>query len=120
MNMREVKPAYVPGDRCRIRGWDDMAKEFQVKSYPGAFNACFINTPGFVFTSGMRRLCGMEFTVSHVTPEPISWDCRIMTYHSVEGVECSISPATLYITADMLEPIDGSDAEFSAPEIEWR
>ena len=119
MNAQEVKPVYAPGDRCRIREWDDMAREFQVKGYPGVFNAYFINTPGFVFTSGMRRLCGMEFTVSHITHEAVSWDCSILTYHSVEGVECSISPNILYITADMLEPIDGPDAEFSAPEIEW-
>ena len=117
MNMREVKPAYAPGDRCRIREWDDMAREFQVEDYPGV--ACFINTPGFIFTSGMRCLCGREFTVSHIIHEAASWDRSILTYRSVEGVECSIGPGTLYITADMLEPIDGSGAEFSAPEIEW-
>ena len=54
MNISDIHP----GDRLRIRQWDDMKAEFG-EAYGEI-------TCEFYFSSSMRELCGKEFTVEKV------------------------------------------------------
>ena len=52
------EPKYKPGDRVRIRDWDDMAAEYGLDEYESIKIPCS-------FTDEMRTLCGRELTVKH-------------------------------------------------------
>lgn len=58
------------GDRVRIRGWDDMRKEF------GGTTTC-INVP-YSFTEDMRPLCGVAATIKEIYTKGVvelgDWD----------------------------------------------
>lgn len=70
------------GDVLYVRKWDDMVNEFDVDYY-GDINC------EFMFSSGMRYLCGEELTVRHIENRRISAEEDIF--------------ATWVISADMLE-----------------
>ena len=82
------------GDRLRIRDWDDMADEFGIRNGEIQCDA--------TFTQGMKRLCGMPFTVKNIqdTYRPFK------KYRSEED-----GFAGWIITAHMLEPIGKEDEE---------
>lgn len=84
------------GDKCRVRQWDDMKRQFGGESY--------INTPKALFVPQMKCLCGKMFTVSRISDSGLS-------YQSCEGIELHsyIGPGRWIITGDMLEPADDSD-----------
>ena len=84
MNISDIHP----GDRLRIRQWDDMKAEFGV-----AYGEIMCE---FTFTSEMRELCGKEFTVDRV------FDNRIYPVETYE-TRCFDRWA---ISADMVEPAD--------------
>lgn len=48
---------YNVGDRVVIRDWDDMAEEYGLTPYSENINC------NRYFTTGMRYLCGREFTI---------------------------------------------------------
>ena len=52
-------PWFSPGDRVRVRSWEDMEQEY------GIGYATAINVP-FYFVVEMRQFCGMEFVVTDV------------------------------------------------------
>ena len=84
MNISDIHP----GDRLRIRQWDDMKAEFG-EAIDGI--ACV-----FAFTPDMRELCGKEFTVEDV------FDYHIFPVKTDE-TRCFNRWAT---SADMVEPAD--------------
>lgn len=53
-------PWFQPGDRVRVRQWDDMEREYG-RSGPGDS----INVP-FFFVESMKQYCGVEFVVTDV------------------------------------------------------
>lgn len=92
-----------PGQKLRIRQWEDMADEF------GYITENDINVPDFCFIRSMDKLCGKEFTV---LDRYTSADGRTY-YRSQEGIEKNVySTGFWYITAGMLEPIDPNDAKY--------
>lgn len=52
-------PWFSPGDRARVRSWEDMEQEY------GIGYATTINVP-FHFVVEMRQFCGKEFVVTDV------------------------------------------------------
>lgn len=75
---------FKAGDRVRVRGWEDMEKQF------GVDNDGDIKANG-CFTKNMRFLCGKEFEIERVSGGGI-----------VEGLDTSCN-----ISTDMLELVDG-------------
>lgn len=51
---------YNVGDRVVIRDWDDMAEEYGLTPYSENINC------NRYFTTGMRYLCGREFTIKAI------------------------------------------------------
>ena len=71
------------GQRVRIRQWDDMAREFGSNSAN--------NIPcAAIFASGMRYLCGQEFTIEEIR------DNRRVSF---------IENDDFYYSLDMIEPL---------------
>lgn len=92
-----------PGQKLRIRQWEDMADEF------GYICDDDINVPDYCFIRSMENLCGAEFTVLAIYTSP---DGRTY-YRSQEDVEkCSYGAGFWYITAGMLEPTDPNDIKY--------
>lgn len=80
---------YKVGDILRIRQWDDMLDEYGLIS-----GSTSINVP-FSFSSEMRYLCGVVFTVKSIT------QCGpYIRYCSYENTENG------YISEEMLEPFE--------------
>lgn len=77
------------GDRLRIREWDDMAAEFGIRDGEIQCDATFVQ--------GMKRLCGMPFTVKDIRGTE-------RYYSRYESEEDGF--AAWIITAHMLEPIE--------------
>jgi hypothetical protein len=74
---------FQPGQRVRIRQWDDMAREFGSNSAN--------NIPcAAIFAYGMRYLCGQEFTIEEILAG------RRVTF--VENDD-------FYYSLDMIEPL---------------
>ena len=48
---------FQPGDRVRVRQWDDMEREY------GGSVRLGLNVP-LLFTRGMKQYCGQEFIVT--------------------------------------------------------
>ena len=63
------KDEFKVGDRVVIRDWDDMAEEFPV-SAGDIMCEC-------VFTSAMRRLCGLELTITGSHDRSFKLDKRV-------------------------------------------
>lgn len=51
-------PYFQPGDRVRVRQWDDMEREY------GRDGSSDIIKVPFFFTKGMKQYCGTEFVVT--------------------------------------------------------
>lgn len=78
-----------PGDRLRIRQWDDMKAEFGLNNYRNIACTC-------IFTEEMRDICGKEFEVDDVgRSEIFPVITEETTYFS-----------SWHISADMVEPAD--------------
>lgn len=77
------------GDRLRIREWDDMADEFGIRNGEIQCDATFVQ--------GMKRLCGMPFTVKDIRDT----DRHYRKYRSEEAGFFG-----WIIKAHMLEPIE--------------
>ena len=80
---------YKVGDELRIREWNDMAAEFGLDEFGGV--DCI-----YGFTEDMKRLCGMDFTVSKIDSFEGNDE-----YFSEEGIEMEYYWS---ISSDMLEP----------------
>ena len=66
------KDFFRVGDTVRIREWDDMEREFGLRGRDGlACSLCFLEE--------MRRFCGREATISHITTN------GIVTLKGVDG-----------------------------------
>ena len=80
---------FQPGDRVRVRQWDDMEREYGWSVRLG------LNVP-LLFTRGMKQYCGQEFIVTEV------WDIL------VAGERCQRVmglPAQYQWSNEMLEPV---------------
>lgn len=84
-----------PGDTVRIRDWDDMEAEYGIGEL-GSIDC------KFHFTSGMRYLCGEEFTVEEVFD-----DDRVRLDPDLEWS----------ISLDMIEPV-GAESSEQEPDTE--
>lgn len=73
---------FQPGQRVRIRQWDDMLREFDGNEYGIRCEATFI--------PDMRYLCGQEFTIEEIR------DNRRVTFVDNEEFQYSL---------DMIEPV---------------
>lgn len=91
------------GDRLRIREWGDMEAEF------GTTDSGSIDCK-FVFTVGMRDLCGMEFTVARIDKFGEIFSAEQIETHGLEGF------LHWKISADMLEPADNACQSADLPE----
>ena len=80
------KYEFKVGDRVRIRGWDDMRKEF------GGTTTC-INVP-YSFTEDMRPLCGAVATIKEIWGDN---SVKLGNWNAAGGAGWSF-------TTDMLEP----------------
>ena len=78
-----------PGDLVRIRDWDDMKAEYGIGEL-GSIDC------KFHFASGMRYLCGEEFTV-----EEVFGDGSIRLSPKLEW----------HISLDMIEPVGAESSE---------
>ena len=56
-------PVYKPGDRVKIREWDDLVKEY------GKDSRGFMCNPGATFVDTMRKYCGKILTIARETPK---------------------------------------------------
>lgn len=80
--MAHSSRCFQPGQRVRIRQWDDMAREFGCNEYGILCEADFI--------PDMRYLCGQEFTIEELR------DNRRVTFVENNYFQYSL---------DMIEPI---------------
>lgn len=94
------------GTICRIREWDDMAREY------GSHNSTVIYVKrdggGMGFLDSMKHLCGQIFTVKEYREN------EFKTYLSEEGVERDPGRNGVnrwYITAGMLEILEEYEPE---------
>lgn len=87
-----MKRQFKPGDRVRIRQWDDMEKEF------GLDEDGDIMTPHETFVSYMKELCGQEATINEIS----DFD-GIMRLEDDDGQDLG-----WVFTSDMLEPAEKS------------
>lgn len=93
-----MKYEFNIGDRVRIRDWDDMASEYE------SSRNC-IYTPGMVFISEMRDLCGREFEITRISTErPVHRN----GYTRVYGIK-----SNCVITTAMIEPVGGNKSDDS-------
>ena len=80
---------FQPGDRVRVRQWDDMEREY------GGSVRLGLNVP-LLFVRGMEQYCGQEFIVTEV------WDIL------VAGERCQRVmglPTQYQWSNEMLEPV---------------
>lgn len=80
---------YKIGDELRIREWEDMVAEFGLDEF-GSIDC------KYSFPEDMKYLCGMDFTISEISP--LQGDDE---YSSEEGIEMEYGWS---ISSDMLEP----------------
>lgn len=94
---------FSPGDRVRIRQWDDMAQEFGLTSY-GSIQC------RYTFARSMKSLCGAEAVISSIDAndrlvnlqfDPPVDNCQIYVY-SEDMLEPADPPPNIYITPDEL------------------
>lgn len=79
------------GDRVRVRAWDDMLREFGMKSNGDI--AC-----QFTFTGDMRRFCGKVGTITTARPS------NGLYYLAIDGEK--YAPADYCFSNDMLEAVE--------------
>ena len=90
--LRPYKHEFKVGDRVRIRQWEDMEREFGLDPYGNI-------KVKYLFTTGMRWLCGKEATVFRKDNSKMRLDIKC------EG-------SLLYaFSGDMLEPIEEKGEE---------
>lgn len=98
---------FFPGDRVRIRDWDDMLEEYGF--YDGEEAIC---TPAYLFVEGMKYLCGMEFTFKQMDEN----DPSIVVFEEEVPVENEFD--NWKIVPEMLELVNDEEPfpEFDYPD----
>lgn len=83
-----MKHQYQVGEMVRIRDWNDMEKEF------GIWHD-YIETPGWFFTQDMKELCGNEYKIASIEPQPDFYelDLHFVPFHITDAM---VVPAGIF------------------------